>query len=59
SNGFRPRRFFGSGAMLELKVPRSRSGTFYPMLLSCQIYGMIFKNLFYNKLLLVFRSYLC
>lgn len=34
SNGFRPRRFFGSGAMLELKVPRSRSGTFYPMLLA-------------------------
>lgn len=34
SNGFRPRRTFGQGKILELRVPRSRSGQFYPVLLS-------------------------
>lgn len=34
SNGYRPRRIFGSGKLLELQVPRSRNGQFYPMLLS-------------------------
>lgn len=34
SNGFRPRRVFGQGQMLEIKVPRSRSGNFYPLLLA-------------------------
>jgi transposase-like protein len=34
SNGFRPRRVFGDGRMLELRVPRSRNGNFYPMLLA-------------------------
>jgi transposase-like protein len=34
SNGFRPRRVLGDGRMLELQVPRSRKGNFYPMLLA-------------------------
>ncbi len=34
SNGYRPRRTFGQGKILELRVPRSRSGQFYPVLLS-------------------------
>jgi len=34
SNGFRPRRAFGRGKILELRVPRSRNGQFYPVLLS-------------------------
>ncbi|TAE76478.1 MAG: IS256 family transposase [Bacteroidetes bacterium] len=34
SNGFRPRKVFGEGKMLEIRVPRSRSGEFYPFLLS-------------------------
>ncbi|MBW7848845.1 MAG: IS256 family transposase [Bacteroidales bacterium] len=33
SNGFRPRRTFGRGKVLELRVPRSRKGHFYPMIL--------------------------
>lgn len=34
SNGFRPRRVFGDGRMLEIQVPRTRQGNFYPMLLA-------------------------
>ena len=34
SNGFRPRRILGSGHLLQIKVPRSRNGNFYPMLLA-------------------------
>lgn len=34
SNGYRPRRTFGRGKILELRVPRSRNGHFYPVLLS-------------------------
>ncbi|GAP43963.1 transposase, Mutator family [Lentimicrobium saccharophilum] len=34
SNGYRPRRTFGRGKILELRVPRSRKGQFYPILLS-------------------------
>lgn len=34
SNGYRPRRTFGRGKILELRVPRSRNGQFYPVLLS-------------------------
>jgi transposase-like protein len=33
SNGFRSRRCFGRGQMLELRVPRTRQGGFYPVLL--------------------------
>lgn len=32
-NGYRSRKAFGQGKALELRVPRSRSGEFYPMLL--------------------------
>lgn len=32
SNGYRPRRTFGHGRILELRVPRSRKGHFYPMI---------------------------
>ena len=31
SNGFRPRKTFGRGKILELRVPRTRSGSFYPL----------------------------
>lgn len=34
SNGYRPRRAFGQGRVLELQVPRTRQGNFYPVLLS-------------------------
>lgn len=34
SNGFRSRRFLGQGKLMELRVPRSRSGTFYPLIFS-------------------------
>lgn len=34
SNGFRPRRIIGSGHLLEINVPCSRSGQFYPLLLA-------------------------
>lgn len=34
SNGFRSRRVYGRGKILELSVPRSRNGGFYPFLLS-------------------------
>ena len=34
SNGYRPRRTFGRGKIIELRVPRSRNGQFYPILLS-------------------------
>lgn len=33
SNGYRIRRTFGQGKILELQVPRSRKGHFYPILL--------------------------
>ena len=33
SNGYRLRKTFGQGKILELKVPRSRKGHFYPLLL--------------------------
>lgn len=33
SNGYRPVKAFGKGKILELKVPRSRAGNFYPMIL--------------------------
>ena len=34
SNGYRPRRIFGQGKQLELRVPRTREGNFYPIILS-------------------------
>lgn len=34
SNGYRNRRTFGQGRLLELRVPRTRNGNFYPFLLS-------------------------
>jgi len=34
SNGFRTRKTFGKGKLLELQVPRSRNGQFYPLLLA-------------------------
>jgi len=34
SNGYRLRRTFGRSKMLELRVPRSRRGHFYPIILS-------------------------
>lgn len=34
SNGYRPVKAFGSGEQLKLQVPRSRNGSFYPVLLS-------------------------
>ena len=36
-NGYRYRKSFGSGKILELKVPRIRPGSFYPVLLSILI----------------------
>lgn len=33
SNGYRLRRTFGQGRILELRVPRTRQGQFYPLLL--------------------------
>ena len=33
-NGFRSRKTLGRGKLLELRVPRSRSGAFYPVLLA-------------------------
>jgi len=33
-NGFRQVKAYGQGRMLELRVPRTREGNFYPMLLS-------------------------
>jgi transposase-like protein len=34
SNGYRPRRAFGGGRVMELRVPRTRYGAFYPVLLN-------------------------
>jgi len=34
SNGYRIRKTFGQGKLLELSVPRSRRGHFYPLILS-------------------------
>ncbi len=34
SNGYRFRKTFGQGKLLELRVPRSRRGHFYPLILS-------------------------
>lgn len=34
SNGYRPRKVFGQGRLMELQVPRTRTGQFYPLLLS-------------------------
>lgn len=34
SNGFRPRKTFGRGKIMELRVPRTRSGNFYPIILA-------------------------
>lgn len=34
SNGYRLRKTFGNGKILELRIPRSRYGQFYPVLLS-------------------------
>ncbi len=34
SNGFRSRKAFGQGRIMELKVPRTRHGNFYPVLLT-------------------------
>lgn len=34
SNGYRPRRAFGGGRVMELRVPRTRFGSFYPVLLN-------------------------
>lgn len=33
SNGYRPRRTYGQGKMLELRVPRTRNGSFYSLIL--------------------------
>lgn len=33
-NGYRPRKAIGQGRVLELQVPRTRQGNFYPVLLS-------------------------
>jgi putative transposase len=33
SNGYRPRKSVGRGKMLELQVPRTRHGNFYPLIL--------------------------
>lgn len=33
-NGFRPGRVYGSGKLLELRIPRDRNGEFYPKLLA-------------------------
>ena len=32
SNGYRPRRAFGGGRVMELRVPRTLYGSFYPVL---------------------------
>lgn len=32
-NGFRPRRWYSHGFEFSLRIPRSRSGSFYPVLL--------------------------
>ena len=32
-NGFRPRRWYSHGFEFSLRIPRSRSGNFYPVLL--------------------------
>ena len=34
SNGFRTRKAFGQGKILELRVPRTRHGNFYPLILT-------------------------
>jgi transposase-like protein len=34
SNGFRYRKTYGQGKLLELRVPRTRSGAFYPLMLA-------------------------
>jgi len=34
SNGYRTRRAFGGGRVMELRVPRTRFGSFYPVLLN-------------------------
>lgn len=33
SNGYRPRKSFGQGRIMELQIPRSRLGQFYPIVL--------------------------
>ncbi len=33
SNGYRPRKSYGNGQMLELQVPGTRNGNFYPIIL--------------------------
>lgn len=33
-NGFRPRRWYAGGYSLQLRIPRTRSGSFYPFILS-------------------------
>jgi Transposase and inactivated derivatives len=33
SNGYRPRKTFGRGKILEFRVPRTRQGNFYPLIL--------------------------
>lgn len=33
-NGYRLRKTFGQGKMMELKMPRTRTGQFYPVILS-------------------------
>ena len=33
SNGYRSRKSFGRGKIMELQIPRSRKGNFYPVLL--------------------------
>lgn len=33
-NGFRPRRWYAGGYSLRLRIPRTRSGSFYPFILS-------------------------
>lgn len=34
SNGYRYRKMYGSGKLLELKVPRTRNGSFHPIILA-------------------------
>lgn len=33
-NGFRPRRWYAGGYILQLRIPRTHSGSFYPFILS-------------------------
>ncbi len=51
SNGFRTRKAFGDKQMIELQVPRTRSGTYYPMILA------LLKNQEYEARNIAFHLY--